>query len=114
MRTPDEAAAGQRVALNLQGVEKQEIERGTLVGRPESLMLTSRIDATFRYLKLPFKAIKNGSILRFHIATTQVEARLDLTRPEKHRAGRRGIRAVHFHGTGSCAARGQIYSPGIL
>ena len=73
-----EAAAGQRVALNLQGVEKQEIERGTLVGRPESLMLTSRIDATFRYLKLPFKAIKNGSILRFHIATTQVEARLVL------------------------------------
>jgi selenocysteine-specific elongation factor len=74
----EEAAAGQRVALNLQGVEKQEIERGTLVGRPESLVLTSRIDATFRYLKLPFKAIKNGSILRFHVATTQVEARLIL------------------------------------
>ncbi len=74
----DEATAGQRVALNLQGVEKQEIERGTLVGRPESLMLTSRIDATFRYLKLPFKGIKNGSIMRFHIATTQVEARLIL------------------------------------
>ena len=74
----DGAAAGQRVALNLQGVEKQEIERGTLVGRPESLLLTSRIDATFRYLKLPFKAIRNGSILRFHVATTQVEARLVL------------------------------------
>ncbi len=73
-----EAAAGQRVALNLQGVEKQQIERGTLVGRPEGLMLTSRIDATFRYLKLPFKGIKNGSIMRFHIATTQVEARLIL------------------------------------
>jgi len=73
-----EASAGQRVALNLQGVEKQEIERGTLIGRPESLMLTSRIDATFRYLKLPFKGIKNGSILRFHVATTQVEARLIL------------------------------------
>jgi selenocysteine-specific elongation factor len=74
----EEATAGQRVALNLQGVEKQEIERGTLVGRPESLMLTNRIDATLRYLKLPFKAIKNGTILRFHVATTQVEARLIL------------------------------------
>ena len=73
-----EAGAGQRVALNLQGVEKQDIERGTIIGRPDSLLLTNRIDATLRYLKLPFKPIKNNSILRFHIATTQVEARLIL------------------------------------
>ena len=73
-----EAGAGQRVALNLQGVEKQEIERGTIIGRPDSLLLTNRIDATLRYLKLPFKPIKNNTILRFHIATTQVEARLIL------------------------------------
>jgi selenocysteine-specific elongation factor len=74
----EEASAGQRVALNLQGIEKQELERGTIIGRAESLMLTSRIDATFRYLKLPFKAIKNNTVLRFHVATTQVEARLIL------------------------------------
>jgi selenocysteine-specific elongation factor len=73
-----EAGAGQRVALNLQGVEKQEIERGTIIGRPDTLLLTSRIDATLRYLKLPFKPIRNNSILRFHVATTQVEARLIL------------------------------------
>jgi selenocysteine-specific elongation factor len=73
-----EAGAGQRVALNLQGIEKQEIERGTIIGRPESLILTKRIDATLRYLKLPFKPIKNNTILRFHVATTQVEARLIL------------------------------------
>jgi selenocysteine-specific elongation factor len=67
-----EAGAGQRVALNLQGIEKQEIERGGIIGRPETLLLTSRIDATLRYLKLPFKPIKNNTILRFHIATAQV------------------------------------------
>ena len=73
-----EAGAGQRVALNLQGVEKQEIERGAIIGRPDTLLLTSRIDATLRYLKLPFKPIRNSSILRFHVATTQAEARLIL------------------------------------
>ncbi len=73
-----EAGAGQRVALNLQGIEKQEIERGDIIGRPETLLLTSRIDATLRYLKLPFKPIKNNTILRFHIAAAQVEARLIL------------------------------------
>ncbi|OPY66269.1 MAG: Selenocysteine-specific elongation factor [Syntrophorhabdaceae bacterium PtaU1.Bin034] len=73
-----EAGAGQRVALNLQGIEKQDIERGAIIGTPGTLLLTSRIDASLRYLKLPFKAIKNNAILRFHVATTQVEARLIL------------------------------------
>ena len=73
-----EAGAGQRVALNLQGIEKQDIERGAIIGRPETLLLAGRIDASLRYLKLPFKPIKNNSILRFHIATEQVEARLIL------------------------------------
>jgi selenocysteine-specific elongation factor len=73
-----EAGAGERVTLNLQGIEKQEIERGAIIGRPDSLLLTRRIDATLRYLKLPFKPIKNNAILRLHVATTQVEARLIL------------------------------------
>jgi selenocysteine-specific elongation factor len=73
-----EAGAGQRVALNLQGLEKQEIERGTIIGKPDTLLLTSRIDASLKYLKLPFKGIRNNTILRFHIATTQAQARLIL------------------------------------
>ncbi len=73
-----EAIGGQRVALNLQGVEKSDIERGSIIGRPETLMLSSRIDASLKYLKLPFKPIRSDSILRFHIATTQAEARLVL------------------------------------
>ena len=74
----EEAIAGQRVALNLQGIEKNEIERGTIIGKPDTLMLSNRLDATLRYLKLPFKPIKNDSILRFHIAATQEEARIVL------------------------------------
>jgi len=74
----DEAFAGQRVALNLQGVEKHEIGRGVIIGRPDTLMLTDRIDATFSYLPLPYKPIKNDAVFRFHIATTQKEARMVL------------------------------------
>lgn len=73
-----EASAGQRVALNLQGIERNEIERGTIIGRPDTLMLSNRMDATLKYLKLPFKPIKTDAILRFHIATTQEEARIVL------------------------------------
>jgi selenocysteine-specific elongation factor len=71
-----EAMAGERVALNLQGIEKNDIERGTIIGRPGTLMLSSRIDASFKYLKLPYKPIKTDTVLRFHIATSQEEARL--------------------------------------
>jgi selenocysteine-specific elongation factor len=72
----DEAMAGERVALNLQGIEKNDIERGTIIGRPGTLLLSGKIDASFKYLKLPYKPIKTDMILRFHIATSQEEARL--------------------------------------
>ena len=72
----DEVIAGQRVALNLQGIEKNEIARGVTIGKPNTLLFTHRIDATLKYLKLPFKPIKNDTVLRLHIATTQEEARL--------------------------------------
>ncbi|HBA53065.1 MAG TPA: selenocysteine-specific translation elongation factor [Syntrophorhabdus aromaticivorans] len=74
----EEAMAGQRVALNLQGIERGEIGRGTIIGRPNTLVLSQRIDATLKYLKLPFKPIKTDTILRFHIATTQEQARIIL------------------------------------
>lgn len=73
-----EATAGQRIALNLQGLDRQDVERGSMVARPDTLLLTSRIDASLRLLKLPIKPIRHDSILRFHIATTQEEARLVL------------------------------------
>ncbi len=44
--------------LNLQGIERNEIERGTIISRPDTLMLSNRMDATLKYLKLPFKPIK--------------------------------------------------------
>ena len=74
----DEASAGQRVALNLQGIEKETIDRGVIIARPETLPVTYRVDATLKYLNLPLKPIKNNSILRFHVASTLEEARLVL------------------------------------
>ena len=71
-----EATAGQRIALNLQGLERQEIERGVMVARPDTLLFSSRIDASLKLLKLPMNPIRHDTILRFHVATTQEEARL--------------------------------------
>jgi selenocysteine-specific elongation factor len=70
-----EAIAGQRTALNLQGLERDQIARGAVVARPGTLMETLRVDATLKYLKLPLNPIKNDTTLRFHIATTHQEGR---------------------------------------
>ena len=82
-----EATAGQRIALNLQGLDRQEVERGSMIGRPGTLLLTSRIDASLKLLKLPIKPIRHDSILRFHIATTQEEARLVLLESDQIEPG---------------------------
>ncbi len=82
-----EASAGQRIALNLQGLDRQDVERGSMVARPDTLLLTSRIDASLRLLKLPMKPIRHDSILRFHIATTQEEARLVLLESDQIEPG---------------------------
>ncbi|MHB8110215.1 MAG: selenocysteine-specific translation elongation factor [Syntrophorhabdaceae bacterium] len=82
-----EAMAGQRIALNIQGLDRQEIERGSMIARPDTLLLTSRIDASLRLLKLPIKPIRHDSILRFHIATTQEEARLVLLESDEIEPG---------------------------
>jgi len=82
-----EASAGQRIALNLQGLDRQEVERGSMVARPDTLLLTSRIDASLRLLRVPIKPIRHDSILRFHIATTQEEARLVLLESDQIEPG---------------------------
>ncbi len=70
-----EAIAGQRTALNLQGLEREHIARGAVVARPGTLMEVKRVDATLQYLRLPLNPIKTDTTLRFHVATTQQEAR---------------------------------------
>jgi len=82
-----EAMAGQRIALNLQGLDRQDVERGSMIARPDTLLLASRIDASLKLLKLPIKPIRHDSILRFHIATTQEEARLVLLNSDQIEPG---------------------------
>ncbi|TLM91980.1 MAG: selenocysteine-specific translation elongation factor, partial [Actinobacteria bacterium] len=49
----DEAQAGQRVAMNLAGIERDQIGRGDVVAAPGTLTVTDRFDARFTYLGLP-------------------------------------------------------------
>ena len=83
----EEVIAGQRVALNLQGIEKNEITRGVIIGKPGTLFFTHRIDATLKYLKLPFKPIKNDSILTITHCNDAGRSEISRTEQGYHRPG---------------------------
>ena len=70
--------AGQRTALNLQGIEKIRINRGNLVSLPETVVASRRIDVWFHHLSSAFRPLKNRAIVRFHSGTSEIFGRVTL------------------------------------
>jgi selenocysteine-specific elongation factor len=71
------AYAGQRVAINLTGVEKESIKRGDVVVVPERFSPTKVVDARIELLK-DSPILKNKSLAHFHSGTSEVIARVIL------------------------------------
>jgi selenocysteine-specific elongation factor len=72
-----EAVAGQRAAVNVAGVEREDIERGDVLAAPGSLAITDRFDARFTYLGgLEGKPFASGSRVHVHHGTREVLGRV--------------------------------------
>jgi len=83
----EKASAGQRTAINLQGVERAAVERGEVMARPGTLAPSRRLDVALTYLKSNDKALKNRSLLRFHVGTRETIGRIILLDREELRPG---------------------------
>ncbi|MBM4442502.1 MAG: selenocysteine-specific translation elongation factor [Candidatus Rokubacteria bacterium] len=70
------AQAGQRTAVNLQGLERAAIERGDVVGLAGSLVTTSTVDGTLELLADAPRPLKTRDRIRFHIGTSEIMARV--------------------------------------
>jgi len=82
------AYAGQRVAVNLQGVTKEEIERGNVLTIPGGMKATSVMDAEVEILRSgDLKTIKNRSLLHLHTGTSEVIARIILNEKAELKPG---------------------------
>jgi selenocysteine-specific elongation factor len=68
------AYAGQRVAINLHGVDKEELKRGDSVVVPERFIPTKKIDADVEML-LDAPALKSKGLVHFHLGTSETTAR---------------------------------------
>jgi selenocysteine-specific elongation factor len=74
----ERASAGQRVALNLPGISKDEIARGDVIGTPGHIHPTMMIDGRLHLLPSAPRRIKNRTRIRFHQGTNEVMARIIL------------------------------------
>ena len=82
------ARAGQRVAINLQGVSKEEIQRGNVIAIPDKLRTAYFIDADIEILKnAPIKNLKNRSLVHFHTGTTELIGRIIIYDNEELKPG---------------------------
>jgi selenocysteine-specific elongation factor len=74
----ERALAGQRVALNLPGISKDEIARGDVIATPGHLHLTMMIDGHLHLLSSAPRRLRNRTRIRFHHGTSEVMARVIL------------------------------------
>ncbi|MEJ2672885.1 MAG: SelB C-terminal domain-containing protein [Deltaproteobacteria bacterium] len=66
-----QAAAGNRTAINLQGLEKEEVERGMVVAPPGALISSRRLDAYLEILPSAPRPLKHRQAVRFHTGTSE-------------------------------------------
>ncbi len=67
----EEALAGNRTAVNLQGLEKEELERGMVVAPGGALISSRRLDAYLEILESAPRALKHRQAVRFHTGTSE-------------------------------------------
>ncbi len=77
-RPVETAEAGQRTAVNLQGVDRAVIERGYLLAAPDALVASQRLDCVYRHLAGAGRKLKNRTLVRLHTGTSEVMARMIL------------------------------------
>jgi selenocysteine-specific elongation factor len=70
------AFAGQRAAVNLTGVSKEEIERGDVLVSSEHFIVTRTIDVAIRVVEDLEHMIKQRMPIKLHIGTTEVMGRI--------------------------------------
>jgi selenocysteine-specific elongation factor len=74
----EEAVPGTRVALNLVGLERSEITRGAMVGRPDDWLTTARFLADLRTVRALDEPLRDRGAFHLHVGSGAFPARIRL------------------------------------
>ncbi len=90
-RPVEEAVAGERAAVNLQGIETSAIERGDVLVHPKTFTSTQLLDVYLEYLSIAPRPLKHRTRQRFHIGTNSTTASIFLLDREELAPGEGGF-----------------------
>ena len=74
----DAGQAGQRLAVNLQGIDLDQVQRGDVVVPTGVFRTTHRVDVRLDHLASAPRDLKHRSMVRFHTGTSEVTAQVIL------------------------------------
>ena len=86
----EQAAPGSRTAVNISGVNTEEVRRGEVIVRPNQYQPTRRIDARLRLLKDVSSPLKHGSEVKVFVGASETVAMLRLLGAEQFEPGQAG------------------------
>ncbi len=95
-RDVDTAPPGSRVALNLAGVEHQELRRGVAIVRPDEWHLTREFDASFTTVAGLEHAVTSRGAWSLHIGSDELAVRVRLIGTTRIEAGGNGCLRVRL------------------
>jgi selenocysteine-specific elongation factor len=111
----EQVQAGQRTAINLQGVEKMQIQRGDIVAAKESLRSTYMADVLLDLLHSSPRKLKNRAKVRFHTGTSEILANVILLDKEELAPGETCFAQIRLEKPTAILARDRFvlrsYSP---
>lgn len=94
----ERACAGQRAAVNLQGIEKEQLNRGDVLVSPGTMIPAAVLEAHFSLLAGSPRPLKNRSRVRFHQGTSELIARLVLLGGGELAPGGADFVRIHLEG----------------
>jgi len=90
------AVAGQRTAVNLQGVEKDQLHRGDIIVTKGYFSPTRTIDASLALLAGSARTLKTGTRVRFYNTTQEAIGRVTLVGKNELQPGDQGFVQFRF------------------
>ncbi len=91
-----DSQAGMRTAVNLHGLEKEDLERGFVLGRPRTLFPGQVWDLDLNYLESAPRPLKHRTQVHFHHGSKEVLARIYLLDRDKIEPGEKCVCQVRF------------------
>lgn len=83
----ERALAGTRTAVNVTGIAKEELRRGTVLARPGTLSAVSSVDARIRAVGDSRRALRHNLRVTFHAGADEAGAQLRLLNAAELQAG---------------------------